>query len=166
MARKVTDLTTQEFEQLLEGFYAEPKNRSKMTTEEIKDLAVRLNRKINVPIINETGEEKILIKIILKIDNFLYDHLPNEFYDLARSTNRGIDKKEAKRLIRRLTKSANNKIDIPYLPEPVEHFALRFVIGIIVKASQRALDFDKVRADSDNIKVPDSDDDIESMVDD
>ncbi|MFW6310395.1 MAG: hypothetical protein ACOC1D_04765 [Prolixibacteraceae bacterium] len=166
MAKKIAELTTQEFEHLLEEFYAEPKKRSKMTPEEMKDLAQRLNRKINIPILDETGEEKILIKVILKIDNFLYDNLPNEFYDLVRSADKGIDKKEAKRLIRRLTKCANQKIDIPYLPEPVEHFALRFVIGMIVKASQKTLDFERIRADSDNIKVPDTDEEIESMLDD
>jgi hypothetical protein len=166
MTKKVAELTTQEFEQLLEEFYAEPKHRSKMTEEEIKELAVRLNKKINVPIINETGEEKILVKIILKIDNFLYDHLPNEFYDLVRSADRGIDEREAKRLIRRLTRCANDKIDIPYLPEPLEHLALRFVIGVIVKASRKALDLKKVTADSDKMNVPDSDDEIETMVED
>lgn len=166
MATKVAEMTTGEFEQLLKEFYAAPEHRSKMTSDEIKDLAQRLNKKINVPIISETGEEKILIKIVLKIDNFLYDHLPNEFYDLVRSVDHGIDKKEAKRLVRRLTKCANDKIDIPYLPEPIEHFVFRFVIGIIVKASMKALDFDKVRSESDNLVVPDNDEDIESMMDD
>ena len=85
MVKTVAELTTEEFEGLLHEFYAPPEKRYKMTTEEIKDLAQRLNKKINVPIINETGEEKILIKVILKIDGFLYDHLPNEFYDLIRS---------------------------------------------------------------------------------
>jgi len=166
MAKKVAELTTKEFEHLLEEFYAEPIQRNKMKPEEIKNLAERLNKKINVPIINETGEEKILIKVILKIDNFLYDHLPNEFYDLVRSSDKGIDEKEAKRLIRRLTKCANDKIDIPYIPEPLEHFALRFVIGIIIKASRKALDFEKVSSESDKLKVPDSDEDIDSMVED
>ncbi len=165
MPKKVTELTTEEFEDLLHEFYAPPERRNQMTTEEITDLAQRLNKKINVPIIRETGEEKIFIKIILKIDNFLYDNLPNEFYDLVRSVDKGIDKKEAKRLIRRLTRCANDKIDIPYLPEPLEHFALRFVIGIVVKSSQKKLNFQKVREDSDNVQVPESDDDIEEMVD-
>lgn len=166
MAKTIAQLTTGEFEQLLKEFYAEPEHRRKMTTEEIKDLAERLNKKVNVPIIDESGEEKILIKVILKIDNFLYDQMPNEFYDIIRSSDRGIDKKEAKRLIRRLTKCANDKIDIPYLPEPVEHFALRFIIGMIVKAAMKALDFDKVRLESDKMVVPETDEDIESMMDD
>ena len=114
---KVAELTTDQFTELLSDFYAVPEKRSKMSLDEIKELATRLNKKINVPIINETGEEKILIKIVLKIDNFLYDNLPNEFYDLIRSTDKGIDDREAKRLVRRLTRMANEKIDIPYIPE-------------------------------------------------
>lgn len=111
------EMATDDFKKLLGEFYAKPRHRSKMTDEEIKDMAQRLNRIINVPIINETGEEKILVKIILKIDNFLYDNLPNELYDLVRDVKKGIDDKKARRLIRRLTRLANEKIDIPYPPE-------------------------------------------------
>lgn len=164
--RTIADLSPAEFKNLLAEFYAVPEKRNKMTREEIQDLAIRLNKRINVPIISETGEEKILIKIILKIDNFLYDNLPNEFYDLVRDAKKGIDKKEAKRLVRRLTKLANDKIDIPYLPELAEHFAIKFVIGMVVKAAQKTLQFDKVRETSENFTIPDSDDEIELLVED
>ncbi|WP_321375681.1 hypothetical protein [uncultured Draconibacterium sp.] len=166
MTTKVADLTPDEFLLLLDDFYAEPKKRNKMTPEEVKDLAIRLNKKIDVPFIKETGEEKILVKVIFKIDTFLYDHLPNEFYDVIRSTDRGISDKEARRLVRRLTRLANKKIDIPYLPEPVEHFAIKFVIGMVVKAARKKLNFDGVRANSEAITVPDSDEDIEALVED
>jgi len=162
----VAELTTDDFKKLLGEFYAKPKRRNKMTEEEIKDMAQRLNKKINVPIIKETGEEKILVKIILKIDNFLYDNLPNEFYELVRDVKKGIDNKEARRLVRRLTRLANDKIDIPYLPEVAEHFALKFVIGIIIKSARKDKEFKKVREEADNMKIPDSDDDIEHLVDD
>ncbi len=161
---KLADLTTEEFQLLLKDFYAEPARRTKMTQEEIVDLAKRLNERINVPIIDETGEEKIMVKVILKIDNFLYDNLPNEFYDLIRSTDKGIDEKEAKRLVRRLTKMANDKIDIPYIPEIAERFALRFVIGLVVKAARKKFSFAKLRANSKNFKVPETDSEIESLV--
>ena len=163
---KLIELTTKEFEGLLSDFYAEPVDRHKMTEEEIRDLAQRLNEKINVPIIDENKEEQIFIKIILKIDTFLYDHLPNEFYDVIRSTDRGIDNKEAKRLVRRLTKIANDKIDIPYIPEFAEKFALKFVIGIVVKAARKHLDFQKVRADSGKLIIPESNDELDVLVDD
>jgi len=166
MGKKVAELTVSEFQILLNDYFAEPVKRYKMTFDEIKDLAERLNRKIDVPLVKETKEEKILIKIILKIDTFLYDNLPNEFYDLIRSTDRGIDDKEAKRLVRRLSKAANKRIDIPYIPEFAEKFAFRFVIGMVVKAARKKLNFDKVRAESDNMVVPDSDEDIEKMVED
>ena len=166
MTTKVADLTPEEFVLLLDDFYAEPKKRNKMTEAEVKDLAIRLNEKIDVPFINETGEEKILVKVIFKIDTFLYDHLPNEFYDLIRSTDHGISKKEAKRLVRRLTRLANDKIDIPYLPEMAEHIAIKFVIGMVVKAARKKLNFDDVRAKSTEMLVPESDENIEDMVDD
>lgn len=161
---KLTDLTTEEFQLLLKDFYAEPIQRTKMTQEEVIDLAKRLNERINVPIIDETGEEKIMVKVILKIDTFLYDNLPNEFYDLIRSTDKGIDEKEAKRLVRRLTKMANDRIDIPYIPEIAEKFALKFVIGIVVKAARKKFSFAKLRANSKNFVVPDSEKEVESLV--
>ncbi len=162
----VAELTTDQFIKLLNDFHAEPVKRSKMEPEEIKELATRLNNKINVPIINETKEEKILVKIIFKIDNFLYDNLPNEFYDLVRSTDKGIDKREAKRLVRRLTRLANDKIDIPYIPEPMERIAFKFVIGMIVKAACKNLKLSTVLETSDNVVVTSSDNDIEEILED
>ena len=189
------EITTDDFKGLLKDFFAEPSERHKMTEEEIRDLAQRLNEKINVPIIDENREEQIFIKIILKIDTFLYDHLPNEFYDVnelhrckqtgyrrgisssirckqrgtnpieIRSSDRGIDVKEAKRLVRRLAKTANDKIDIPYLPEFAEQIAIKFVIGMVVKAARKKLNFEKVRAESSKLVIPDSNDDLDSLVD-
>ena len=162
----VAELTTVQFKDLLSDFYAPPEKRSKMTTVEIKEMATRLNRKINVPIINETGEQKILVKIILKIDNFLYDNLPNEFYDLVRNSDKGIDNREAKRLVRRLTKLANDKIDIPYIPEVMERIAFKFVIGMVVKSAKKHLNFSDVLSNSDNVVVTGSDNDIEEILED
>ncbi len=135
-------MTDQEFKELLNGYFAPPEKRSKMSQAEIKDVAKRLNKKINVPIVKETKEEKIIIKVVMQIDRFLYDNLPNEFYDLIRTSDRGITDKEAKRLVRRLTRLANKNIDIPYLPEFAEHFAIRFVIGIVVNSARKSLKLD------------------------
>lgn len=162
----VGDLTVPEFKKLLSEFHAVPEKRTKMKQSEIIELAERLNKKINVPIINETREGKILVKIIFKIDNFLYDNLPNEFYDLVRSADQGIDRREAKRLVRRLTKLANDKIDIPYIPEPMERIAFKFVIGMIVKAACKKLTLSKVLETSDKVVVTADDNDIEEILDD
>lgn len=152
--KTIDQLTAEEFKSLLDEYFAPPLQRSKMTHEEIKDLAERLNKKINVPIINETGEEKILIKIVIKIDRFLYDSLPNEFYDLVRSLDKGISDEEARRLSTRLSTLANKKIDIPYLPEAVEFIAIRFIIGIIINSARKNWDIKKAKANSHKMIIP------------
>lgn len=147
----IRDLTAEQFKTLLNEYYANPEQRTKMTEKEIKDLAERLNSKINVPIINETKEEKILIKIVMKVDRFLYDNLPNELYGLVRDTDKGIDDTEAKRLIKRLSKYANKKIDIPYIPEVAEYIAIRFVISFIINAARKGHDIETVKGAVINI---------------
>ena len=150
--KKIGEMTGEEFEILLNEYHAPPAERTKLTEEEVRDLAKTLNEKIDVPIIGETGEEKILIKVILKIDGFLYDHLPNEFYNLIKEETTeageglGIDDAEAKRLIVALTKLANKKIDIPYIPEPMEYIAIRLVIGIIINAARKHWNLEKARS--------------------
>ena len=150
----ISNLTKGEFTALLDEYFAPANKRSKMTHDEVIDLAKRLNKKINVPIISETKEEKILIKIVLKIDRFLYDNLPNEFYDLFRSVDRGIDDEEAKRLIKRLSKLANEHINIPYIPEKMEYIAFRFIIGIIVNAARKKWDFKKSKDEMEKLNIP------------
>jgi hypothetical protein len=138
-----------------------------MTMAEIIVLARRLNKKINVPLIKDSKEEKILIKIVLEIDTFIYNHMPNEFYDLIRSLDEGIDD-EAKRLIIRLTHLANRKIDIPYIPEWMEHIAIRFIVAIIVNAARKHLNFDDAADKVDAISIPEKeeakDEELEGLI--
>lgn len=152
----INELTEEQFRNLLDDYFAKPEKRTKLTAQEVKDLAKRLNKKINVPIVRETGEEKILIKVVMKVDNFLYDNLPNEFYELVRSLDQGIDDEEAKRLIKRLSKLANTHIDIPYLPEAMEYVAIRFVIGIIINAARKEWDIYKAQHLAHDLPIPES----------
>ncbi len=164
----LNELTESEFKNLLDEYFATPKNRTKMTTVEIKEIAKILNEKIDVPIIKETAEEKILIKIVITVDRFLYDNLPNEIYDLVRSVDRGIDDNEAKRLVKRLATLANEKIDIPYIPEHAEYVAMRLVIGIIINAARQSWDIYKSKKAVVNIEIPSekeiSNSELESMI--
>ena len=145
----ISELTEDQFKSLLDEYFAPPEKRTQMTDEEIKDLAKRLNSKINVPLVSETTEEKILIKIVIQVDRFLYDNLPNEIYDLVRSMDKGIDDDEAKRLIARLSKLANDHIDIPYIPELAEYVAINFIIRVIINAARKQWDFDKAKDSND-----------------
>ena len=150
----INELTKSEFKELLDGYFAKPKRRQKLSHEEIIIIAKKLNKKINVPLITETGEEKILIKIVLKIDTFLYNNLPNEFYDIIRSSEKGIDNEEASRLIKRLSKLANKHIEIPYIPESMEYLAIRFVLAIIINAARKNWDLLIADEKSDEITIP------------
>lgn len=152
--KKINDMTEGQFKNLLDEYFAPPLKRSKMSDDEIKNLAQRLNRKIDVPLVTETGEEKILIKVVIQIDRFLYDNLPNELYDLVRSSERGIDDGEAKRLIKRLAKLANDHIDIPYIPESAEYVAIRFIIGVIINAARKGWDLHRAKETLDIMNIP------------
>ena len=160
----LAELTDEQFKQLLDEYFAQSPTRQKMTQAEVRDLAQRLNEKINVPIINETKEEKILIKIVVKIDNFLYDNLPNEFYDLVRSVDQGIDDDEAKRLIKRLSKLANKHIDIPYIPEAFEYIAIRFVIAIVINSARKQWDISIATDNAENMNIPDMENAPDTML--
>ena len=145
----IEDLTEAQFVNVLEEYYAPPKARNKLTEAEVKDLASKLNDKVNIPLISETREEKILIKVILRVDTFLYDNLPNEIYDLVRSSKSGIEDEEATRLINRLSILANEKINIPYIPEAAEYVAIKFVIRVVINAARKNWNFDRAKAASD-----------------
>lgn len=164
----IRDLTVEDFIGVLDGYYAKPEKRQNMTMEEIKDLAERINERINIPLVRETREEKILVKVILKVDTFLYNHLPNEIYDLVRSIDRGIDDDEAKRLIKSLAQLANRKINIPYLPEGVEYKIFRFIIAIVINGARRLLNFTEAKNQIDIDTISDqkdfADDEFENLM--
>ena len=142
---KVAEMTDDEFKNLLDAYYAPLEKRSRLTSHQVMDLAERLNKKVDIPFISETGEEKLLIKIITKVDNYLYDNLPNEIYDLMHSLDHGIDDQEAARIGSKLADLANKKIDIPWIPEPAEYLAIRFVIGVVINAARKNFDYEKAR---------------------
>lgn len=148
------DLTDEDFKKLLDDYFAPPEKRMQMSEQEIKDLAVRLGNKVDIPLITAKKEEQILAKVILRVDGFLYDNLPNEIYDLVRSADDGISEQEAERLIARLSLLANKKIDIPYIPESAEYVAIRFVIGVIINAARENWDFERAKDAADELLVP------------
>tara|TARA_B100000809_G_scaffold193813_1_gene192859 strand:- start:11198 stop:11695 length:498 start_codon:yes stop_codon:yes gene_type:complete len=152
--KKISELTVTEFQTLLKEFYAPETERTKMTVEEIQELAEKINEKINIPFIRERKDEKIYFKIVLTIDDFLYNNLPGELYDLIRSLEEGISDEEAKNLITRLPKLANKNIDIPYIPEKFEFMAFHFIIGIIINAARDAFYFKTAIASMMNTQLP------------
>ena len=119
----------------------------------------RVAEKINIPFFfSEPKEFAILVKIVTKIDMFLYNKLPNEIYDSIRSLDDGIvSDAEAKQDVSRLSKLANEAIDIPYLSEITEHFVIRLLVGSIVNGMRKNSTLDKSIVHANDISVPDED---------
>lgn len=108
-----------------------------LNDEEILYFASKLNDEINIPFVREEKEEKIFVKIVKKIDRFLYQNLPNELYGLVKITSDGISKKEAEQLKLVLGSRLNKKFDIPYVPEFLEQEIFELAVSIIVKAMKK-----------------------------
>lgn len=165
LIKKLTDDVLKEVQS---EYNAPTVERILLTEEEIVSLAEKLNEKINIPYFSEKQEGKILVKIVLKVDAFLYDYLPNEFYDLVRSVDNGIDDEEAKRLIKRLSALANKKVDIPFIPESLEYMIIRLIIGVIVNGARKNLDFTKANEKLAIMNAPNTetplDKDLEEMI--
>lgn len=135
-------INPEDFLEMLNEYFGENNHRQRMTKEEIEKISIKLNQEIDIPIVSETQEQKVLFKIVLKIDNFIYEHLPNEIYDLIRDLKKGISDKEVKKLTKRLTKLANDKIDIPYIPEFIEGKVMRFIIKLIINGIRKNSNLD------------------------
>lgn len=157
------ELSKVEFDKIVHDFYARQNERQKLSQEESQKIASKLNGSIDVPFKGEKWEQKVLVKLVVKVDNFLYDHLPNELYDLIRSMDEGINDEEAVRLTRSLAKLANKKLDIKYVPEIAEFGILSFVIGWIVNAMRKQWTFDKVEQQAETLRLAEREDDLESL---
>lgn len=129
-----------------------------MTEAEIEVFASPINERFEIPLVKESGEQRILRKVVLRVDNFLYDNVPNELYDMVRSVDKGISDKEARQLIRRLTRLANDKLDIPYVPELVEKQIYRFIIATVINAARKDSVFEQEVESEENLKFADLDD--------
>lgn len=150
------NLTDKQYKEMLADYDCADEHRKRMTQSEIQSLAKKVNQEIDIPLIKERKEGKILLKIILKVDRFLYDNLPNEIYDLIRSLDDGISEQEAKTIAKRLAKLANAKIDIPYIPESIEYVLFNLIIGLIVNAMRKKWDIDTAISKVTKVNIPDS----------
>ncbi len=166
MSKKIT-LTNHQYEAVIRDYFANKELRKRLEKSDVEALASKLNEKINIPFFfSEEKEKTVLIKIVTQIDEFLYDHLPNEIYDSIRHAKDGaISDDIAKQLITRLSTLANKKIDIPYLPEKIEYLAINFVLSIIANAMRKNWDLSKALDQSKDITVPamDSEEDFEIL---
>ena len=123
-----------EYSSLVKDFFAKRSARTLLTREENIAIAERLNEKVSLPFLSETKEHAVLVKIILKIDNYLYEQLPNEIYELIHTMDEGFDDSEAAQLAARLSKQAHDDINLPFLTAHVEYYSITFVLTLLINA--------------------------------
>jgi len=108
-----------------------------MRDDEIGMIAAAVNRKIEIPILSEKAEGRILFKSIKRIDQFLWQVLPDELYELYRTVIDGLDDDEAQALKARLITVINKSVDLPFLSEDTEKKLFEFVLGIVCDAIRK-----------------------------
>ncbi len=105
----------------------------RMTDAQIEKFANSLVENIDIPFMPKNREQAIAKKIVGRFDDFLWETLPDEIYELINDASDGLDQKETNKLISHLTKVANKRINIKYLPEDVEADIIRYLLRKILK---------------------------------
>ena len=107
-------LKDDQYSALVKAYFAKRSQRQLLNKSESIKIAERLNEKVSLPFLSEPKEQAVLLKIILKIDNYLYESLPNEIYELIHNIDEGFDDSEAAQLAARLSKQAHDDISLPF----------------------------------------------------
>ncbi|PIE25523.1 MAG: hypothetical protein CSA60_00090 [Neptuniibacter caesariensis] len=133
-------LSKDKYRSLVKDFFTKRSERTLLTRKEKIAIAERLNEKVSLPFLSEAKEHRVLLKIILKIDNYLYEQLPNEIYELIHTMDEGFDDSEAAQLAARLSKQAQDDISLPFLTSHVEYYSITFVLTLLINAMREGSD--------------------------
>lgn len=120
---------------------------SMLSDGQIAALAEKLNAEINFPIIGENLEEILLAKIIRRIDQKVYQLLPNEYYALVKSASNGISDEDAENIEARMTPLINEKVNLPFLSEEMEAKLIGFVLSSLINAMRKNFKLDEKKID-------------------
>lgn len=115
-----------------------------LTDGEINAIAQKVNKVINLPLINEEKEFIVFVKLIKLIDTQLYKLLPNEYYELIKDASDGISKEEAATIEERITPLINNVVNIPILSEKMEEKLIGLILGLIINAMVKGFNLEEV----------------------
>lgn len=135
-------LSDSQFSTLLKGYYAKKSARHMLSKDEAVAIAGRLNEKISLPFLDEQKEHTTLVKMVIQMDAYFYDSLPNEIYNLIHELDQGFDDSEASQLAARLSKQVKQNIHYPFLNEHIEYYAIVFMINVLINAMREGSDID------------------------
>ncbi|WP_299179534.1 hypothetical protein [uncultured Neptuniibacter sp.] len=127
---------------LVKEFFAKRTARRLLSHKEAIAIAQRLSEKVSLPFLNEKKEHNVLVKVVLKIDTYLYELLPNEIYELIHNLDEGFDDSEAAQLAARLSKQAHDDIQLPFLTDDIEYYSITFVLTLLINAMREGSDIE------------------------
>ncbi|WP_286239134.1 hypothetical protein [Neptuniibacter halophilus] len=136
---KIT-LSEDQYRTLVKDFFAKRSARRLLTRTECIAIAGRLNEKVTLPFLSEQKEHAVLVKIVLKLDHYLYENLPNEIYELIHNLDEGFDDSEAAQLAARLSQQAHSEINLPFLTSHVEYYSIAFILSLLINAMREGSD--------------------------
>lgn len=96
--------------------------------------------KINIPIVGERFEKKLIVKGLEKVNKELEDHLPSDWAELLDDVSDGIEPgspADLQSIKDNLVEFLNKKINIPIIGEKAEAKLLSAAIDIIFDALQK-----------------------------
>lgn len=133
-------LSDEQHSQLVKDFFAKRSTRHLLQRTELVAIAERLSEKVTLPFLPEEKEHRVLLKVILLIDNYLFNALPNEIYDLIHNIDEGFDDGEAAQFSARLNKQVHNDIKLPFMTDHLEYYSITFVLSILINAMREGSD--------------------------
>lgn len=111
-----------------------------LSSTQITAIAKKINKKIDLPLIGEKIEQKIIIFGLEKIDKVLDEQLPADFAELLDNVSEGFEPNSPDNLVamkKYFVKYLNKKIDLPIIGEKAEKKLFSIAIDIIIEAMQK-----------------------------
>ena len=105
-----------------------------LTNEQIDAVVVKINAKVNLPILGEKVEAAIFKMAVKRILKFLENNVPEEWMGLINDASDGISEDEVEIIIEKLVRFMNSEIDIPLLGEDVEAIIFEMVVRLIIES--------------------------------
>jgi hypothetical protein len=111
-----------------------------LTAAQIASIVVIVNKKVDLPIIGEKIEEKLIEPIVESIVKVIEDKLPPKFVEFIQDALKGFDPedKDALRILaQNFVRRLNAEVNIPLLSEKQEQQIFEIVVDILFDALQK-----------------------------
>ena len=109
-----------------------------LSEEQIQFIVDRVNEKVNVPILGEKAEGKLIRKAVDKVLKCLEENLPKEFFDFLDDLSNGIEPgMDIEEIKSNTVEFLNKEINLPIVGEKFEAKLFTEVVDLIFNALKK-----------------------------